>query len=181
MAAAGVFSQISGAQALTGRAAPMAASGAGSNGADGSGAGTATVSANDFLTLLVTEMKNQDPTAQTDPNEYVNQLVAVNSLEQLIGINQTLTSALGTPGTGGSSTPATQESGTQTAGPMAHSLAAPAGAPALAHTPAMHVPAPEFAPGNLSIPAANPAADRVAHALDGRSHPFAVPGAPAIR
>jgi len=44
----------------------------------------ATVSANDFLTLLVTEMKNQDPTAQTDPTQYVNQLVQVNSLEQLI-------------------------------------------------------------------------------------------------
>ena len=27
-----------------------------------------TISANDFLTLLVTEMQNQDPTADTDPN-----------------------------------------------------------------------------------------------------------------
>jgi len=36
-------------------------------------------------------MKNQDPTANTDPNEYINQLVQVNSLEQLISINQTLT------------------------------------------------------------------------------------------
>ena len=52
---------------------------------------SATISANDFLTLLVTEMKNQDPTANTDPNEYINQLVQVNSLEQLISINQTLT------------------------------------------------------------------------------------------
>ncbi len=45
---------------------------------------SATISANDFLTLLVTEMQNQDPTATTDPNEYINQLVQVNSLEQLI-------------------------------------------------------------------------------------------------
>ena len=52
---------------------------------------SATISANDFLTLLVTEMQNQDPTADTDPNEYINQLVQVNSLEQLISINQTLT------------------------------------------------------------------------------------------
>lgn len=52
--------------------------------------GSATISANDFLTLLVTEMQNQDPTADTDPNEYINQLVQVNSLEQLIDINQTL-------------------------------------------------------------------------------------------
>ena len=48
---------------------------------------SATISANDFLTLLVTEMQNQDPTADTDPNEYINQLVNVNSLEQLISIN----------------------------------------------------------------------------------------------
>jgi flagellar basal-body rod modification protein FlgD len=41
----------------------------------------ATISSNDFLTLLVTEMQNQDPTATTDPNEYINQLVNVNSLE----------------------------------------------------------------------------------------------------
>src|SRR5579871_5782788 len=55
----------------------------------------ATISANDFLTLLVTEMQNQDPTANTDPNEYINQLVNVNSLEQLISINQTLSTAIG--------------------------------------------------------------------------------------
>ena len=48
------------------------------------------IAANDFLTLLVTEMKNQDPTATTDPNEWVNQLVQVNSLQQLISINETL-------------------------------------------------------------------------------------------
>src|SRR5579872_17960 len=60
-----------------------------------SSAGSATISANDFLSLLVTEMQNQDPTATTDPNEYINQLVNVNSLEQLIDINQTLTSAYG--------------------------------------------------------------------------------------
>ena len=46
-------------------------------------------------------MKNQDPTANTDPNEYINQLVQVNSLEQLISINQTLTTdSTATPGTG---------------------------------------------------------------------------------
>ena len=70
------------------------------SGSDSSGSASsqsATISANDFLTLLVTEMKNQDPTAQTDPNEYINQLVQVNSLEQLIQINQNLSTALGTP------------------------------------------------------------------------------------
>ena len=50
----------------------------------------ATISSNDFLSLLVTEMKNQDPTQPTDPNAYIQQLVGVNSLQQLISINQTL-------------------------------------------------------------------------------------------
>ncbi len=45
----------------------------------------------DFMTLLVTEMKNQDPTQPTDPNAYIQQLVGVNSLQQLISINQDLT------------------------------------------------------------------------------------------
>jgi flagellar basal-body rod modification protein FlgD len=49
---------------------------------------SATITANDFLTLLVAEMKNQDPTQPTDPNEYISQMVNVNSLQQLIGINQ---------------------------------------------------------------------------------------------
>ena len=51
-----------------------------------------TITANDFLQLLVAEMKNQDPTADQDPNAYIDQLVQVNSLQQLIAINQDLTS-----------------------------------------------------------------------------------------
>jgi flagellar basal-body rod modification protein FlgD len=50
----------------------------------------------DFLTLLVSELKNQDPTQPTDPEAYVQQLVGVNSLQQLISINQDLG---GTPST----------------------------------------------------------------------------------
>ncbi|MDR3741373.1 MAG: flagellar hook capping FlgD N-terminal domain-containing protein [Terracidiphilus sp.] len=67
------------------------------------GSDAATISANDFLVLLVTEMKNQDPTASTDPNEYINQLVNVNSLQQLVSINQTLTNTLGASSTSTSS------------------------------------------------------------------------------
>jgi len=50
------------------------------------------VSTNDFLTLLVTQLKNQDPTQPSDPTAYVSQLVGVNSLAQLIDINKQLTS-----------------------------------------------------------------------------------------
>jgi flagellar basal-body rod modification protein FlgD len=55
-------------------------------------ASSSTITANDFLTLLVAEMKNQDPTQPTDPNEYITQMVDVNSLQQLIGINSGITS-----------------------------------------------------------------------------------------
>lgn len=125
-------------------------SGSGGTGTSGtSGTNSATISANDFLTLLVTELQNQDPTAQTDPNAYVNQLVAVNSLEQLININQTLGSATGAP-TGGSVP--------STAAPAAD----PAGTGSSARAPQ---PVTTGAPGNI-LPA--PAASmRVANALSG--------------
>jgi flagellar basal-body rod modification protein FlgD len=57
---------------------------------------SATISGNDFLTLLVSELKNQDPTQPTDPTEYITQMVGVNSLQQLIEINQGLSSVEGT-------------------------------------------------------------------------------------
>jgi len=52
--------------------------------------GSSQITSNDFLTLLVSELKNQDPTQPTDPNAYIQQLVGVNSLQQLIQINQGL-------------------------------------------------------------------------------------------
>src|SRR6187402_779894 len=64
--------------------------------------GSDTITAADFMTLLVAEMKNQDPTQPSDPTQYVQQLVGVNSLEQLIGINtgmSELTSSLTPPPT----------------------------------------------------------------------------------
>jgi flagellar basal-body rod modification protein FlgD len=103
--------QMTAGQALSGQNAAMAApaigtadtSGtSGTSGSSGSSDDSSTISANDFLTLLVTEMQNQDPTADSDPNEYINQLVQVNSLEQLIDINQNLTTALGGPSTSSS-------------------------------------------------------------------------------
>jgi len=78
---------------VKGRATPSQASGASSAGAASSAATSSSdITANDFLTLLVSELKNQDPTQPTDPNAYISQLVGVNSLQQLISINQGLTS-----------------------------------------------------------------------------------------
>jgi flagellar basal-body rod modification protein FlgD len=175
-------------------AMPMAA------GADDSSSNStsdsSTISANDFLTLLVTEMQNQDPTADTDPNEYINQLVQVNSLEQLIDINQNLSTVLGIAG----STPS--GSADASSGSAARAVVKPSGATAPAVAAARHpsaataahtsIPAgrpstaaainrfassvgAKSAPGNLSVPVDHGASHRVARALDG--HPrAAVPG-----
>ncbi len=49
------------------------------------------VSQNQFLQLLVTEMKNQDPTQPTDQTQTLSQLAQFSSLEQMTNLNQTLT------------------------------------------------------------------------------------------
>ncbi|HZP00941.1 MAG TPA: flagellar hook capping FlgD N-terminal domain-containing protein [Terriglobia bacterium] len=54
-----------------------------------------------FLTLLVEQLKNQDPTQPTDPTQFVSQLVQFNQLEQLIQIRQLIQ---GTTTTGTAST-----------------------------------------------------------------------------
>jgi flagellar basal-body rod modification protein FlgD len=113
-----------------------------------SGGSTATIAANDFLTLLVTEMKNQDPTATTDPNEYVNQLVQVNSLQQLISINETLQNATTLKATTDSA--ATTSSGRPTSAEIARHAAASAPA------------------SSIDIPKTKTAALRVATALGSR-------------
>jgi flagellar basal-body rod modification protein FlgD len=120
----------------------------------------ATISSNDFLTLLVTEMKNQDPTAQTDPNQYVNQLVQVNSLEQLIEINENLSSALASPTADAAQTRTNAPAAMVSAGiGRTHALAGP--------DPVSANPVSNFS-GNLGISRPLPAAQRVAQALSGR-------------
>jgi flagellar basal-body rod modification protein FlgD len=129
--------------------------------------GGASISANDFLSLLVTEMKNQDPTATTDPNEYINQLVQVNSLEQLISINQNLSTALGISAAGsGQVAGNSQERVNNNANaaaerPMTIGYAAQ---PVSNTARGGGVPA-DAIPGNLSVPRTSPAAVRVGHAL----------------
>jgi len=51
-----------------------------------------TLSANDFLQILVAEFQNQDPTSPTDPTQYASQMVEFSNLGQLQDINQTLQS-----------------------------------------------------------------------------------------
>ena len=116
---------------------------------------SASIAANDFLTLLVTEMKNQDPTATTDPNEYVNQLVQVNSLQQLISINETLKGSL--------STTAKAETATSTIGVTgAANTAKNADSSIIRHSEV-----DREAGGNLGLPLKESGASRVATALGG--------------
>lgn len=124
--------------------------------------GSASISSNDFLTLLVTEMQNQDPTANTDPNEYINQLVNVNSLEQLISINQELSGV--SASSGSQAGPATPDSVMHGTSSSAHPVLSPSATAATASS--THRTLVE---GNLGVPPPNAAADRVAHALGGKS------------
>lgn len=56
-----------------------------------------------FIKLLVTELQSQDPTQPMDPTQMVGQMFSMNQLQQLIDINQTLSTALGTTPSGGTS------------------------------------------------------------------------------
>lgn len=131
---------------------------------------SANITANDFLTLLVTEMKNQDPTAQTDPNEYINQLVQVNSLQQLIQINQNLSSAIGSSSNASaayaSGSAALAQGAMKGLPDAAVSATRAAAGGTIQPTDLSKNPAPATS-GNLGVPVAIPAAQRLAHALSG--------------
>jgi flagellar basal-body rod modification protein FlgD len=156
----------------------MSSSTSGANGSrpeSGPNTNSATVSANDFLTLLVTEMKNQDPTANTDPNEYINQLVNVNSLEQLIGINQTLTTALGSPSSSSNdgASPRVKTDASSDPNSVAPATRPLHATPSASATPAEPISQASSIFGNLSAPQVNPAAVRVGHSLAQRTHAIA--------
>ena len=46
---------------------------------------------NDFLSLLMTQLQNQDPTSPTDTNQFTSELVEFSSVEQQITTNSSLT------------------------------------------------------------------------------------------
>jgi flagellar basal-body rod modification protein FlgD len=100
----------------TGTTKPTAAATTASAAADSSD-----ITSSDFLTLLVSELQNQDPTQPADPNAYISQLVGVNSLQQLIQINSGLASVETPPSS--SNTAANAVSGTSS-GASANAVAA---------------------------------------------------------
>jgi len=52
-----------------------------------------------FMQLLITQLQHQDPLSPMDPSNFVDQLVGVNSLDQLAQINQLLQNTLGSTST----------------------------------------------------------------------------------
>ena len=65
-----------------------------STGASAASAATQSLTYNDFLTLLMAEMKNQDPTQPMDPSQMVSQLATVSEVGQAVQSNATLASLL---------------------------------------------------------------------------------------
>ena len=66
---------------------------ASTNGTGNAASNTSSASMNglnpsDFMTLLVAEIQNQDPTQPMDPTTFMSQLVDLNQLEQVTSINQ---------------------------------------------------------------------------------------------
>jgi flagellar basal-body rod modification protein FlgD len=67
---------------------------AASNSANASALQTPTVDYNQFLTLLIAEIQNQDPTQPMDPTQSVTQLATISGVQQQMQANATLTSLL---------------------------------------------------------------------------------------
>lgn len=55
---------------------------------------TPTVDYNQFLTLLIAEIQNQDPTQPMDPTQSVTQLATISGVQQAMQANTTLSSLL---------------------------------------------------------------------------------------
>jgi flagellar basal-body rod modification protein FlgD len=71
-----------------------AATSAASSGTDPSGALNFTQNFDTFLTLLTTQLKNQDPLSPMDTNQFTQQLVAFSQVEQQIKTNSQLTTMI---------------------------------------------------------------------------------------
>ena len=64
--------------------------GSSSGSSSSSGGLTGTTTGTTFLSLLVDELQNQDPTSPMDSTAMVGQMISLNSLDQLVSINSEL-------------------------------------------------------------------------------------------
>jgi len=82
-------------------AADTQSTGATSTNASGN-APSNSLNGNSFITLLTAQLQAQDPTNPMDPNQMVDELVSINSLQQLIEIQQDLSGGAASAGSGSS-------------------------------------------------------------------------------
>ena len=75
--------------------AASSTSGSGSSGSGTTDPTASLTSESTFLQLLVAQIKNQNPLNPTDSIQFVGQLVQYSELEQLIGINQGVSTLTG--------------------------------------------------------------------------------------
>ncbi len=56
---------------------------------------SASTDSQDFMRLMIEQLKNQDPMDPMKSQEFTSQLAQINSLEQLISLNQNLSTFIG--------------------------------------------------------------------------------------
>ena len=79
----------------TGSTGSAGSAGSSTNSTSGTSSNGFTLGGTDFLTLMLAQLKNQDPTSPVDSNQFVTQLTQYSQLEQLIGIHKDTTSLNG--------------------------------------------------------------------------------------
>ena len=68
-----------------------AAAASGSSGSSGSVAAMPQISQSDFLSLIIAQLKNQDPTQPADPNQFVNELASLSEVSGINGMESSMT------------------------------------------------------------------------------------------
>lgn len=66
----------------------------GSSTANGGSASSVTLGGTDFLTLLLAQLQNQDPTSPVDSNEFLSQLASLSEVQGINQLNNTFSSSL---------------------------------------------------------------------------------------
>jgi flagellar basal-body rod modification protein FlgD len=80
--------------AATNSATAASTTAASSSSTNSSAGVNGTLNYNEFLNLLVAQLKNQDPTNPADPTTFVSQLASFSSVEQQVNANSKLDSLL---------------------------------------------------------------------------------------
>jgi flagellar basal-body rod modification protein FlgD len=86
--------QVSPAAAAAMTSALSATSSASSSASSSGASATPNINYNEFLQLLLTEMKNQDPTAPMDPTQSISQIATFSQVEQQVQTNSKLDAML---------------------------------------------------------------------------------------